>query len=570
MQNDIDQLRRTLIIRFIVLLITGFLSFLLSFINDNAIPVAEFLDRTKQPMTYLFIQSVLGIVAIFSGYTVLSCGITKLLKFQADADSICAVGLIASVASTVLLMINTSPVQHGKAFIFVPVAIAGMLANTIGKLLIVGRAQRNFKFLSSDTEKYSVFNIEDESTAAVFTKGALRDFPVLASMKKTEFLTGFIKSTYCGDATDKFCKIAMPIILGMSLISAVICTFVTKEFGSDRFYIALANFTACLSMASCFGIMLTVNLPLASSGKKYLESSGVLLGYESVEEFADTNSVLLDVTQLFPQGVISLSAIKVFSDTRIDEAIVEAASLSSQANSILKNMFFDIIAGKTELLNPVESYIYEDTMGLCGWINNKRVLLGNRELMANHSIAGVPTKTKEKEYTKNGKQVIYLSVSGELSAMFVIELSPSLEVKRWLKLLEKQGVHVMLRSVDSVISLTKLSELFEVSPEMFKLIPFRLHNAFEEQTEYVPRASGAVACSGKFTSFAQLIVGAKRVHKTVTLGLALQAAAAILGVLLTIILTITGAFGMMTSSMVLLYNLIWMGITAAIQMARPS
>ena len=50
-------------------------------------------------------------------------------------------------------------------------------------------------------------------------------------------------------------------------------------------------------------------------------------------------------------------------------------------------MFYDIIGGRTELLEPVESYIYEDSMGLCGWINNKRVLLGNRDLMLNHSIA---------------------------------------------------------------------------------------------------------------------------------------------------------------------------------------
>jgi len=84
------------------------------------------------------------------------------------------------------------------------------------------------------------------------------------------------------------------------------------------------------------------------------------------------------VAQLFPQGMINLSAIKIFSDTRIDEAIVEAASLTNQAGSILKHMFYDIIAGKTEMLNPVESYIYEDSMGICGWINNKRVLLGNR------------------------------------------------------------------------------------------------------------------------------------------------------------------------------------------------
>ena len=68
-------------------------------------------------------------------------------------------------------------------------------------------------------------------------------------------------------------------------------------------------------------------------------------------------------------------------------------------------------------------------MGVCGWINNKRVLLGNRALMTSHNIEGIPSKTKEFEYTENGKDAIYLSVSGNLSAMFIVEVNASVEVK---------------------------------------------------------------------------------------------------------------------------------------------
>ena len=50
-----------------------------------------------------------------------------------------------------------------------------------------------------------------------------------------------------------------------------------------------------------------------------------------------------------------------------------------------------MIKGKTEMLYPVESYIYEDGLGLSGWIENKRVLFGNRALMESHSIEGVPS-----------------------------------------------------------------------------------------------------------------------------------------------------------------------------------
>lgn len=55
-----------------------------------------------------------------------------------------------------------------------------------------------------------------------------------------------------------------------------------------------------------------------------------------------------------------------------------AASLSCQSGSVLKSTFYKMLRGKTELLYPVESYIYEDGLGLSGWIENKRVLLGTR------------------------------------------------------------------------------------------------------------------------------------------------------------------------------------------------
>ncbi len=147
-------------------------------------------------------------------------------------------------------------------------------------------------------------------------------------------------------------------------------------------------------------------------------------------------------------------------------------------------MFYDIIAGKTELLNPVESYIFEDSMGLCGWINNKRVLLGNRELMVNHSIEGMPPLTKEKEYTENGRTAVYLSISGELSAMFLVEITPTLEIIQALQDLQKNDVYIMIRSVDSIVSINRLSELFEISPEYLKLIPFRVHEQFNAVTSY--------------------------------------------------------------------------------------
>ena len=569
--SDIMQLKGSLAVRLFILIISAIASIYIAVANDFNLPVIDILDRTSQPTTYLFINTILGLLSAFVSYTVISCGLTKLLSFHADCDSLSALAITSSILSSMICLASPYLVQSGKINIFIAVAITSLVFNTIGKLLIVSRTTRNFQYVAGDFERYAVFTINDEEKASQFTRGTLSDFPVLASMKKTEFITDFLKNSYSSDITDKFCKIAAPIIFGCALLMAFVSAFLQNNISTpDKIYIGIATFAGCIAICCCFAIMLVINLPMQKASKKYLEYSSAMLSYQSVEEFSDTNSVLIDVAQLFPQGMINLSAIKIFSDTRIDEAIVEAASLTNQAGSILKHMFYDIIAGKTEMLNPVESYIYEDSMGLCGWINNKRVLLGNRELMINHSIEGMPTKEREKEYTENGKVAVYLSISGELSAMFVIEIKASLEVQSWLKELERNEIYVMLRTVDSVISINKLAELFDISPDMLKLLPFRLHQNYEEETSYTPRQSASLACSGRFPSFASLIIGTKRIRKTANIGISIQAAAAILGGLIAIILTIMSAFDQLSASIVLAYNLAWTAVTLLLQGFRKA
>ncbi len=384
--NDIDRIKGTLMVRLAVVAVCLIFSAYISLANDLGIfPTFDLLNKRTQTNTYLFVNAIIGILAAFSAYPVISCGLSKLFSFKADCDSLSAVSMVTGIANCVIMFANSNLIKGSIVHIYLTTAILSLLFNTIGKLLIVTRTRRSFGFVSGSSDKYALLKVEDEETAQNFTRGALRDFPSLLSMKKTEMLRDFLKISYAPDSTDSFCRVFTPIILAAGVIVGVLAGFVAKgEYGSAGAYVGFSVFTGCVAICSAVSLMLVVNLPMERASKKNSELQGAILGYDAIEEFADTNSVLVDAAQLFPQGSITLSAIKVFSDTRIDEAIVEAASLTSQSGSVLKNMFYDIIAGKTELLNPVESYIFEDSMGLCGWINNKRVLLGSRELMINH------------------------------------------------------------------------------------------------------------------------------------------------------------------------------------------
>ena len=216
------------------------------------------------------------------------------------------------------------------------------------------------------------------------------------------------------------------------------------------------------------------------------------------------------------------------------------------------------------MLYPVESYIFEDGLGLTGWIENKRVLLGNRKLMENHSIDGLPSLEKEKQYSKNGNAVVYLSISGIATTLFVVKAIPSLAVSGWLQELENENIITVIRTIDGFLSKEFISSLFGISPDSIKLLPFRYHKDYEKETEYSPRISSPMICSGHFPSFAMLIIGAKRLKYTANLGTAVQFGMSVLGGTLSLIMMIAGAFSQISPSVAICYNLIFLLISLLI------
>lgn len=564
--DDIVQLKSNLVIRLCILIITSLFSLYIALANDLGWPIIEAFKRTSAE-SFIFTNIALGLVSAFVSYTVLFSGLKKLFKKNADCDSIAALGISSSLIASLLLFINPGIIQTKSYHIYMSVAILGLLFNTLGKLLIVNRTARNFRYVAGEYDKFAVTNVLNEDIASKFTKGALlNDFPELATMRKTEFNNNFLEHSYSTDIADKYSKKYALIVLAVSVFVGLLALVFDRNASgfSQKILAGFAALSGTISIASSFALMLVVNLPLARASKRYLRSSGVMLGYSAVEEFADTNSILVDSRQLFPEGMINLVNLKAMSATPIEESILMAASLSCQAGSVLQSMFYNMLRGKTEMLYPVESYIYEDGLGLSGWIDNQRILFGTRELMENHSIEGLPPLSKEKEYTK-GFIPMYLSISGVVATLFVITVNSSISVKKWLQTLENQNITTVIRSVDGFISLNLMSELFDVSPDSLKLLPFRYHKEYEDQTDFVPKASASMLCSGHFPSFAMLISGAKKLQFITNLGMTIQLAAALLGLMIALVMLLVGSFSSLSASVIILYNLVWTAITIGIQ-----
>lgn len=555
--KNIRELKKNITTRFTLLLVCAILS-----IFTALIPVVW--SAVESPQYLTAFQIITGMASLIISAPVITNGLKKFIRLKPDSDSASAVTAITVIFSAIIALFTPELVKNGSVNIYVPAAVLSLLFNSIGKYLIISRAERNFRVISKKSERCGITCVSDDIASETLTRGTITDFPILASMRKTDFLTDFLKYTYSSDISDKFCRKSIPLSFIVSLLASVFIMFAHHEsFGLNAISLGLSVFSMLMCASSCIGMTFVSNLPLNNVSKKLIKNKGVIFGYQSVDDFYDTNSILVEAQDLFPEISVKLTGIKVFSDTKIDEAMLEAASLTHHAGSIMKGLFDDAILGRDSVLYDIDNFSYEDSLGLCGWINNKRVLFGSRELMNSHNIEGMPTKAKENELAGENKEAVYLSVSGNLSAMFVVELKAESNIKYWINQLYKNNVHLIVKSVDSCITLKRLSQIFGIPEEFIRIIPKKLHAEFDNQTRKSERLSASMACSGRFSEFAQLIMATKAIHSCSVTGLIVQAISILLGTGMGILMVASKSFGYggMSSMALVIYNLVFAVVT---------
>ena len=514
---------------------------------------------------YCFLHLILGLLILFITFPTVINGMRKLFHREADSDTIAAMPLIPCLLTVLATIFVPEPMQHNLVHIFLPVSSFILLMNSIGKLFIIRRATRNFALLTKNFEKYVVTCVQSETAAEELTRGVVQDYPILATIRKTKQMSDFLRHTYASDLADRFSKKLAPIVAGISLLLAAAITGIrigVLETPAENIPFFCSVLTMLLTAGCSAGIPLTVNLPLDRASKRLCPHGCTLLGYQSVDDFYDVNSILVPAATLFPKQSITISGIKNFSGFQVEEALLDAASMVYAADSILQNAFAVLVEEKDGgMLYQVEDCSYEDNLGICGWIRHRRVLLGNREMMMAHHVEGMPTKVRELEMTSGSQDVLYLSVSGVVAGMFVIDITADPMVKRQMQRLKEEQISVVVKSVDSCITLQRLTTLFGVPDSMLKILPSADNDLYEKETAPLQDVSASTIHDGSFFGTARLLLEARSIKRAATTGLLLQVIAVILGLSICIGYILVNGYDNITSQTLLFFQLVMTGLT---------
>lgn len=504
------------------------------------------------PMAYL-VTHLFGLGLMMGvNYSTITRGLSGLFSLRCNNDT------APAVASTVCL------VQVIMQFLQPDAVVLPFWTPLVGLLLALSAiahhsqetcVRRNFSFVSYPADKYAAAVIEEENALQEIGRRAVSEGDgeaTVAYFRRTGFLTDYLTNAYDEDYGDDWSRWMAPAALVLSFVLSFLS--LQSDYVKDIWsWLSVFTGMVCLSMPAT---LLAVQIPLSACSRRILARGGFVNGWHAVRRFGQPDALAVDIADLYPDESMLLHGIKTFSDTHIDEAILIAASLVIRAGGPLAMIFRRIIENKENLLYEVDSLVYEQGMGLSGWVDGRRVFVGNGRLLQNHGV-DVPSADYEARYAKDGRRLVYVSIAGQLSAMFVVSYMADPEIQVALQNLCRSRVTLLVRSCDPNITASDLCESFELDEYYVDVLPAAAGRLYMQMTEKTVESLPAeIASNGHILGTTRVLSACRGLQVKALIALSIQTIAAVLG----LILCLTWALNNMLSPILplLLMLLTWL------------
>lgn len=504
------------------------------------------------PAAYAILLFILMAASLVLNRVAMLSGLSPLVHIKGNSDTAVAVAGAAGMVQIIVSFFCLGDLNGFHVNYYTVIPMLAFFANNVGKLYMVLRVKDNFKFVSSKGQKYASKIYNNESVAMQMMSGTAADRPIIAYQHKTEFPSNFLKISYAPDPSEDLASKLAPITTIASIIIAVMYGVVKLSFAD-----ALNAFALITAVSVPVATLLSVNAPVRKLCKTLLSYGSMLSGYPSVKQFCDSTAIMIDANELFPAESISLEGIKTFEDYSIDESLLCGIAILKEAQNPIANAFDSVVAETEETLPEVESVLYEDEIGLVGWIKSERILVGSRTLMEKYSVE-VPNMEYEEKYTSQGRQVTYLSRAGRLVAMFVTRYTPDAQLKAEMQRAETNGISFLIRTTDYNVTNDLIAKLYDLFYRSIKVLPTGLGNVLREAEDTVEETSRSyLITNGKAASLARAVTGCVKIKHNISLSIIIQLIAVIFGLLVASTLSLYAGVQVMGSLEVLIYALFW-------------
>lgn len=485
-------------------------------------PICEIIKSVNPYLPY-GIEAIIALMAILVNFDTVK-GIGSIFSKESNTDLAAAFSTISVLIYSILALIFQSGTLG-----FSCVLLISLLFNTVSKRNFYNLAIRNLSLIANDQQKRAIAIIKSKSATKAMVGNAIEGNSLICCGAKVINIKNFLKYTYCKNPVAA--KIKNITYLGI-ILSIILC-IASLIITGGNVVTSIGILTAVLCITAAPATILISQFPFKMAHKRLKLYDAMLTGYRAADELDLCNGVAVSCNALFPEGTIRLVDLKLLSPNPIDQSMLDAAALAEAMGSPIAGIFKQVNASSSyEKATPkVDSFVYEDKMGISGWVDDRRVFVGNRVLMEAHGFTSLPPIELDKKIMRKGYFPIYIVSDNVPSALLVVKYTPDEEVAYELRRLCNTGTTVLVHNCDPNISTQMLCDYFGLYSETISVMSKQGSEIYNTITKQRSDIVAGAAYKGTVCGLFATLTAAINIKRTIVSMTALYVIAVIAGIL---------------------------------------
>lgn len=548
--KDLKDKRRSYVWSFLTLIVLELFSVLFT-----AYPIAQQFTNSVAAASVIniIITFIMLVLAFYACSQITQKGLRSILSRKTDSDAVLSLAIISTLIYSLVSFFNLNEVKVTIP-IFTPIIIFILMLYCIAKFVEVATVIGNFKVLTKVGKDglYSVEKIDNLDDAQILARSYAGKNPSVRFSCAADFPGRFLYNSTSNHPADKFAKTRFSVLMVLSIVISIVSAIVNKSA------VALfATLTSCICVSVPVSLILSYDFSLKIVNKVLNKKNSCITGYNAIHDASHTDAVIVNAADLFDKERCNFHGMHEYGTIRVDDIVLYAAAMLTKSSGPLSHVFDKVIIGdKSELLPEVEDLLYEEKLGLSGWIQGQKILVGNRNLLVHYGL-DAPAKSDELKVTKDGKRVLYVAVGEHVAAMLVVSYEPDSRMQKYLRDLNNNGIKIIVGTNDCNVDEDVLSLAFGIPRENFKMIgDFDGGISSEYSNMHKNVVSAKLIHDSSSESYLKCLSSAVLLGSTRKLINLVQSLMVLVGLLVVLILSCAGNIMALASGAVLLYHLI--------------
>ena len=527
---------------------------------ERLLPPLSVLDPDAAPAAFYAANLLLFAASLFVGYPVLRDGLTG-LRGRPSADTMPALAAVAALLQAVVAMLNANAYRSTEGIgLLTGMAALGLFLALVGSRVMLAAVQGGYTLAAEGGEQRGAYRTRDKDLIRALARDLEQKDPwVLLSRPVQTASDDFVEQSLSERASERRARKVAYVLLAAAVLSCA--AFLLFGGGINC---AVAAAAAVLCMGAPLSSVLVPGLAALRLQRAAAAVGAVVPGWAAIEELGGIDTIELDADDLFTADSVTLEDIRIFKGGRIDRAILYAASVLNESCDTLRGLFSQIIEDRTDILFPVKDLEQHTGLGFSAWCDNNRILIGTRRYMEQEGVT-LPEQDYEDSHSQNGElQILYLAVSGNLHAMFVLRYVGGRNVARSLASLQKENIRLLVTSKDPSLTARHITEAYHLPEGMVTVLDGEQCQAIEAADAAPEKPKCCLYHHRGFASLTGGLQAADQAQNAETSATTVQLVSVCFSVFIAVLLTYAGSIWQLSIATVLMYQAAWSALSIAV------